>query len=481
MPDKNNTVHPYIPNSVPAVKTEMLSELGVSDIEELYCEIPEHLRFKGKLNLPDAFLSEYELKQHVEKILSKNKTCRDNLNFLGGGCWQHYVPAVCDEVNQRSEFLTAYAGEAYEDHGRFQSLFEFQSLMGELLDMDVVNVPTYDWCQSAATTIRMACRITKRSKALVSSFISPERMSAIKNYCHPVVKIETIKHDPETGLLDLGYLESILKKEKDIAGVYFENPNYFGVIETQGEKISSLIHAKGGLSLVGADPISLGVLKPPAQYSVDIACGDIQPLGMHMNYGGGQGGFIATRDEEKFVMEFPSRLFGITKTSVEGEYGFGDVAYERTSFDKRESGKEFVGTHSALWGITAGVYLALIGPKGMQDLGRTILQKSLYAQKILARIPGLKVPGFSSSHFKEFVVDFNQAGKTVKDINKALLKYNIFGGRDLSNDFPELGQSALYCITEIHTKDDIDRLAVSLAECVNQEERPSKKSGGDSE
>lgn len=481
MPDKKNSVHPYIPNSVPAVKAEMLRELGIKDIEELYREIPDHLRFRGKLNIPPSFPSEYALKQHVEGILNKNQTCRDNLNFLGGGCWQHYVPAVCDEINHRSEFLTAYAGEPYEDHGRFQSLFEYQSLMGELLDMDVVNVPTYDWCQSAATTIRMACRITKRSKALVSGFISPERLSAIKNYCHPVVKIETIEHDPKSGLMDLNKLESILKQGGDTAGVYFENPNYFGIIETQAEKISSMIHAKGGLSMVGTDPISLGVLKPPVQYGADIVCGDIQPLGMHMQYGGGQGGFIATRDEEKFVMEFPSRLFGITKTSVEGEYGFGDVAYERTSFDKREGGKEFVGTHAALWGITAGVYLALMGPQGMKDLGQTILQKSLYTQKTLANIPGLKVPKFQSSHFKEFIVDFNQTGETVKKINQALLDYKIFGGKDLSQDFPELGQSALYCITEIHAKDDIDRLASSLDECVNDGKSAPKGSGGDSE
>ena len=481
MPDKKNSVHPYIPNSAPAVKAEMLKELGIKDIEELYREIPDHLRFKGKLNIPPGYPSEYELKRHVEDILNKNQTCRDNLNFLGGGCWQHYVPAVCDEINHRSEFLTAYAGEPYEDHGRFQSLFEYQSLMGELLDMDVVNVPTYDWCQSAATTIRMACRITKRSKVLVSSFISPERMSAIKNYCLPVVKIETIEHHPKSGLLDLDQLESVLKKENDIAGIYFENPNYFGIIETRGEKISSLIHTKGGLSLVGVDPISLGILKPPVQYGADIVCGDIQPLGMHLNYGGGQGGFIATRDEEKFVMEFPSRLFGITKTKVEGEYGFGDVAYERTSFDKREGGKEFVGTHSALWGITAGVYLALMGPQGMKDLGQTIIQKSLYAQKTLSKIPGLKIPKFQSSHFKEFIVDFNQTGKTVKEINKALLDNNIFGGKDLSQDFPELGQCALYCITEIHTKDNIDRLAASLAECLNHGKRTPKGSGGDHE
>jgi glycine dehydrogenase subunit 1 len=191
-------------------------------------------------------------------------------------------------------------------------------------------------------------------------------------------------------------------------------------------------------------------------------CGDIQGLGMHMNYGGGLAGFIATRDEKEFVMEFPSRLFGITRTNVEGEYGFGDVAYERTSFAQREEGKEFVGTAAALWGITAGVYLSLMGPRGMQELGKTIMQKSQYAMRKLSEIKGVKSPVFESPHFKEFTVDFNDTDMTVKDINKYLLNNNIFGGKDLSREFPELGNCALYCVTEIHTKEDIDNLVQTL-------------------
>ena len=466
MSKKKNIVHPYIPNSVPEVKAKMLEEIGVKDIDELYENIPEKLRFKGKMNLPQPLSSEYALKRHVEKILSKNKTCQEYISFLGGGCWQHYVPAVCDEINRRSEFLTAYAGEPYEDHGRFQALFEYASMMGELLDMDVVNVPTYDWGQAASTSIRMAARITGRAEILISSTISPDRLSVIRNYCRPVIEINLVECCPETGRVNLDDLRA--KISSKTAGIYFENPSYLGCIEDQGKDISDIVHEHGALSIVGVDPISLGIIVPPGNYGADIVCGDIQALGIHMQYGGGLAGFIATRDEERFVMEYPSRLFGITPTVVEGEYGFGDVAYERTSFAEREKGKEFVGTAAALWGITAGVYLALLGPKGMQELGKLIMQKSQYAMKKISEIKGIKIPLLQTAHFKEFVVDFNNTGKTVKQVNKALLKQGIFGGKDISGEFPELGNSALYCITEIHTKEDIDKLAQALDECLNK-------------
>ena len=457
-------VHPYIPNSVPEVKAKMLEEIGVKDIEELYQEIPESLRLKREMDLPEPLLSEQALKRHVETILAKNQSCEENINFLGAGCWQHHVPAICDEINQRSEFLTAYAGEPYEDHGRFQALFEYESLMGELLDMDVVNVPTYDWCQAASTSLRMAGRITGRREMLISDTVAPERLLVIKNYCQPVMALKMVRHSAQTGLMDLEDLKS--KMTSETAGIYFENPSYLGFIESQGQAISDIVHEKGALCVVGVDPISLGVIVPPSHYGADIVCGDIQGLGNHLSFGGGHGGFISTRDEERFVMEYPSRLFGITKTSVEGEYGFGDVAYDRTSFGVREEGKEFVGTHTALCGITTGVYLALLGPKGMQELGKTIMQRSQYAMKKLSEIKGVKAPLFDSSHFKEFVLDFNETGKTVEEINAPLRERSIFGGRDLSKEFPELGNCALYCVTEVHTKEDIDKLVQALKDCL---------------
>jgi glycine dehydrogenase subunit 1 len=470
MNEKDKTVHPYIPNSVPEVKAKMMKDIGITDIEELYGDIPEHLRFRGKMNLPAAIPSEFALKRHVEGILSKNLSCENHISFLGGGCWQHYVPAICDEINQRSEFLTAYAGEPYEDHGRFQSLFEYESLMAELLDMDVVNVPTYDWCQAASTAIRMAGRITGRKEILVSDTVSPERLAAIRNYCQPVMSVKLVKHCPHIGILDLEDLR--LKISTETSGVYFENPSFLGFIEHQGELISEIAHASGAICVVGVDPVSLGVIRPPGQYGADIVCGDIQGLGVHMFFGGGLAGFIASRDEEKYVMEYPSRLFGITKTTVEGEYGFGDVAYDRTSFAEREEGKEFVGTHSALWGITAAVYLSLLGPYGMQELNTVILQKSHYLMKKLSDIKGVRAPYFESSHFKEFVVDFNGTGKTVRDINTYLLSMKIFGGKSLKSEFPELGESALFCVTEIHRKEDLDALAQAIREFVDMAEAP---------
>jgi len=464
MSKKTPVVYPYIPNSVPRVKKQMLEEVGAQSIEDFFEDIPEKLRIKRSMNLPEPFLSEYSLRRHIEGILSKNKTCLEYLSFLGAGCWQHYVPAVCDEVNRRGEFLTAYAGEPYDDHGRFQALFESASMMGELLNMDVVNVPTYDWFQAAATSIRMASRITGRCEVLISKTISADKLSKIRDYCKPGIELKLIGYDPTTGQMDLDSLKAVMSSK--IAAVYFENPSYLGFIEAHGHEISKIAHDHGAECVVGVDPISLGVLSPPSEYGADIVCGDLQPLGMHMQFGGGHAGFIASRDEEKYVMEYPSRLFGIVPTSVDGEYGFGDVAYDRTSFAVREEGVEFVGTAAALWGITAGVYLALMGPQGMWEIGEGIMQRSHYAMSQISKIQGVNCPVFQSTHFKEFVVDFGGTGKTVKEINKALLANGIYGGRDLTEEFPELGNCALYCVTEIHTKDDIDKLAQALRKVV---------------
>ncbi|MCQ4922508.1 aminomethyl-transferring glycine dehydrogenase subunit GcvPA [Tissierella carlieri] len=457
--------HPYIPNSDLEVQQEMLEEIGLKSLNDLHVEIPEELKLKRPLNLPKPFESEYELKRAIDKVLKKNISSKEYLNFLGAGCWQHYVPAVCDEVNSRSEFLTAYAGEPYNDHGRFQALFEYESLLAELLDMDVVNVPTFDWPQAAATSLRMASRMTKRSEALVVGTISADRLMIIKNYCDPGVKVTLIDYDRETGKMDLQDLKR--KISDNTAAVYFENPSYLGFIEDQGAEISKIAYEAGAISVVGVDPSSLGVIAPPSSYGADIICGDLQPLGMHMNYGGGQSGFISTRDEEKFVMEYPSRLFGVAPTVKEGEYGFGDIAYDRTSFGNlREKGKEYVGTQTALLGITAGVYLSLMGPNGMFELGQSIIQKSLYAIEELSKIKGVKGSKFNNIGFKEFIVDFNDTGKTIKEINKELLNESIFGGKDLSEEFPELGQSALYCVTEVHLKEDIDTLVNAIRKIV---------------
>jgi len=454
-------VYPYIPNSVPATKEQMLKAVNANSVYEFYADIPDSIRFKGKLNLPEPYLSEAELVRHIEGLLGKNTSVRERLSFLGAGCWQHHVPAVCDEINSRGEFLTAYAGEPYEDKGRFQALFEYESMMGELLNMEVVNVPVYDGFQAAGTALRMAGRITGRSEVLICGTIGGDKQSKIRDYIRPHLKSVLLDYAPDSGLMDLADLKG--KISTDTAAVFFENPSYLGFLETQAAEIASLAHQHGALCVVSVDPISLGVINPPVEYGGDIVCGDIQPLGMHLWYGGGHGGFIATRDDPTFVLEFPSRLFGISSTIVEGEYGFGDVAYERTSFALREEGKEWVGTASALWGITAGVYLALMGPQGMVEIGEGTLQRTAYAIRKLKQVPGVKIP-FQGIHFKEFVIDFNDTGGTVTSIHKRLLAKGIFGGKDLSQEFPALGQSALYAVTEVHNQADIDRLAATLQE-----------------
>jgi len=459
-------VHPYIPNSVPEIREEMLKEIGVQSGETLYQEIPERLRFRRKLNLPAPFPAESDLKNHVKSILSKNKTCEENLSFLGGGCWQHYVPAVCDEIIGRSEVLTAYDGQGYSDLGRWQIFFEYQSELGELVGMEVVCLPVYSWGNAAGYAIRMASRITGRNEVLLPKTVSPERLATIRTFCQPLnmaghIHVRTIGYDTKTGLLAFEDLKR--KISSKTAAVYIENPSYLGFIETQGKEISAIARANGALSIVGVDPISLGVLSAPADYGADIVVGTGQSLGVHMNCGGGTFGFIASRDEEEYVAEYPASLISITNTIEEKEYGFGECTSERTMYGKREKGKDFVGTTSNLWAIAAAVYMALMGPNGLKEIGEAIIQKSHYATKLLSETKGIDIR-LTPNSFKEFVVNFDETGKAVKDVNKALLNYNIFGGKDISKEFPALGNSALYCVTEIHSKEDIEKLANALKE-----------------
>ena len=460
---ENRIVYPYIPNSVPEVKQQMLEAVGAEDIMDLYAEIPERLKFKGKLDLPDPILDEYSLRRHVEGLLDRNKNGSEYLSFLGAGCAQHFVPAVCDEINGRGEFLTAYVGESYADHGKWQALFEYASLMGELLDMDVLSCPVYDGMSAAARSLRMASRVTGRNEVLLPGSMSPDTLMVIQNYLKgvpdPAMPIKVVAFDPKTGLLDLNDLRS--KISSNTAVVFIENPLYLGLIETQAEEIGKIARDNGAEFVVYTDPISLGVMAPPAQYGATFACGDFQPLGVHMLCGGGQGGFIATNGEMKYVNEYTDLMFGLTETVKEGEYGFGEVLFDRTSYGSREKGKEFTGTTTGLWAITAGVYLALMGPKGMEEIGQTIMQKAQYAAKRVSELDGVELV-FGGPFFKEFLVNFDHTGKSVQEINKALLEHKIFGGKDISAEFPEFGQSTLFCVTEIKTKEDIDRLVDAL-------------------
>jgi glycine dehydrogenase subunit 1 len=440
----------------------MLDAIGVESAEELYGSIPDRLRVAGLLDLPQPLRSEYELRRHVTGVLERNQSCVERLSFLGGGCWPHYVPAVCDEIVNRGEFLTAYDGDTYGDHGKMQALFEYASMIGELVECDAVSQPTYDWGAAAATSICMAARITGRQLALLPASIGSERRSLIEGYCEPWVQLVTIPFDPATGLLVLDRVREALSV--DAACVYFEMPGFLGVVESQAQEIATLAREAGVLTVVGVDPISLGVLEAPPRYGADIVCGELQPLGIHMHYGGGLAGFVASPDTEQYVSEYPTFMLGLGPTEVEGEYGFGEVVWERTSYVQRGDSKEYAGTTQNLFAIAAGAYLALLGPQGLEDLGRGIVQRARYAAERLNELPGVRAPALSGPFFKEFVVDFSQTGRTVAEINRALRARGVFGGLDLSHQYPELGQSALLCVTEVHTKGDIDRLTGELTE-----------------
>jgi glycine dehydrogenase subunit 1 len=414
------------------------------------------------LRLPAALGSEFELRRHVEALLAKNASTADHLSFLGGGAWQHYVPAVVDAVIGRDEFLTAYGADAYGDHGKYQAMFETASMLGELLEMDAVSTSTYDWANAAAAACRMATRLTARSRVLVAATTSPNRLAVIENYAGPAITVDLIAWDRRTGRLDLAALSAMLRD--DVAAVYFENPSYLGFLEDQAAEIARLAHGAGAGVIVGVDPSSLGVVRPPATYGADIVCGDLQPLGVHLQWGGGLSGFIAMRDEQRYLDECPLQLFGLAETTAEGEYGFGKVLSERTSYAAREQGKDFVGTVTALHAIAAGVYLALLGPQGMRELGAGIAQRRAYLVSLLRQLPGVQAPHLSAPGFKEVVVGFDGTGRTVREINAGLRARGIFGGKNLSREFPELGESALYAVTEVHSAADIERLAAALGE-----------------
>ncbi|NUR76881.1 MAG: aminomethyl-transferring glycine dehydrogenase subunit GcvPA [Thermoleophilia bacterium] len=460
------TAHPYMANSVPAVKQVMLDAIGAASIEELFAQIPEGHRLRGGLPLPPSLASEIELSRHLRQTLARNETCEDNLSFLGAGCWQHHVPAICDEVVRRSEFVTPVWGTPSSDYGRNQAWFEFCSQLGELLDLDFVGLPVYSWGCAAGHAIRMAARMNGRREVLVPRSLDPERLAVIRTFCEPRetashLTVTLVDFDPQTGRVDLDDLRAKLGGE--VAAVYFETPSYLGTIERDAAEITRLAHDAGAEAIVGVDPISLGVLAPPPDYGADIAVGTIQPLGVHMNCGGGVGGFIASRDEERYAREYPTLNLSICDTVVPGERGFGIALFHQTSYGLREEGNDWTGNSTYLWSIAAATYMSLLGPKGFADLGELIVQRSHYAASLLDELDGVRV-AWPGGFFKEFVVAFD--GKTVADVNRGLRAHRIFGGKDLSRELPELGQSALYCVTEVHTKDDIERLVGALREVI---------------
>jgi len=454
--------HPYLPTGVEEIRREMMKEIGIDDIDELFKDVPNEVKLKRRLQIPGPY-SELEVRQQIAKTLEKNTSSADIPIFLGAGVWPHYVPAVVEEIVQRGEFLTSYTPYQPEaSQGMLQALFEYQSMICALTEMDFANCSLYDWASALGEAARMASRITGRNEIIVPHYLHPERLTTLRAYSEPAgIEIVEVRQDAETGQIVLEDLEKKLSSKT--AGVYVENPSYLGYIETEVEAIGEVAHRKEALFMVGVDPISLGILKPPGDYDADIVIGEGQPLGNRMNFGGPLLGIFACRGE-RLLRQMPGRIIGMTTTIDGSQSAYCMVLQTREQHIRREKATSNICSNEALCAVAAAVYLALLGPRGLNSLCKTILTKSQYAMKRLSEIKGLGTPVFDAPHFKEFTVNFEGSGKTVQEIHQQLLRKGIHGGKIVSHEFPELRETALYCVTEIHARRDIDRLAESLAE-----------------
>jgi len=459
--------NPYIPNDTDETRRKLLDALGFQSVDEAFSDIPKKVRLAESLSLPKS-RSEAEVRREVERILSKNVTSKDFLSFLGGGAWSHYVPSAVDAVAGRGEFLTSYTPYQPEiSQGMLQSIFEYQSMMAELLDVEVVNSSMYDWASSLGEAARMANRVTHRNEFIVPHFLSPERSATLKSYTEPVgIRVREVSQSPHNGQINLEDLEE--KVSSKTAGVYVENPSYLGSLVHHLKDLAEMSHDAGSLFIVGVDPTSLGILKPPGKYGADIVIGEGQPLGNYPNYGGPFLGIFACRNDPQLLRQIPGRLVGMTTTQDGLERGYCMVLQTREQHIRREMATSNICTNQALCALRAAVFMALMGGEGFRRLGEYILAITRYATNRLSSIEGLRVPLLDGCHFKDFTVNFGGTGKGGVEINHQLLKHNIIGGKDLGKDLPELGDTFLYSVTEMHSRKDVDFLFERLKDVVEE-------------
>jgi glycine dehydrogenase subunit 1 len=455
-------IHRYLPNSVPEIKEKMMDEIWISSIADLYSDIPDELVYKGVLDIPGPS-TEAEVKAHVSGLLEENTTLRCP-PFMGGGVWPHYVPSVVDEVIHRAELLTSYTPYQPEiSQGMLQSIFEYQSQICELVGMDVANSSLYDWSTAVGEAALMSSRITRKTKVLVPDLMSPYRYSVLKTYVEPAgLSVEKVDHDEITGLMDLEDLKD--KVDGETAAVYVENPSYMGFVEENAADIGEIAHDNKALYVVGVDPTSLGVLRAPGDYGADIVCGEGQPLGNHMSYGGPLLGILACRHDNRYIRQMPGRIIGITETLKDQRRAYVMTLQTREQHIRREKATSNICSNQALCAVAAGVYLSLMGPTGMRELGETIMSRARYAQRKIGELPGVRAPIFNSFHFKEFTVKFQR--KPLDEISKKLRANGMQAGIPLTKQFPEFGETSLFCVTEVHSKKDVDMLVSVLKEAL---------------
>jgi glycine dehydrogenase subunit 1 len=435
----------YIPNT-PEDRELMLREIGVSTLEDLLKAIPDSLRLKRPINLP-AGKSEWEVKSHMVSLARKNINTTQAASFLGAGSYDHYVPSAISAIAGRSEYTTAYTPYQPEvAQGTLQVIYEFQSMICELFAMPASNASVYDGGTSLAEAVLLARVYTKRNKVLWPKSVHPHYRKVAKTISTPQgMKFEELPVvDGKTAVKDL---EAALTEE--VAAVVFQYPNFFGVVE-EIEPLIKAVHAKGALAIIVADPIAMGVLEAPGNFGADIVIGEGQSLGNPQSFGGPYLGLFSVQD--KLVRNVPGRIVGVTK-DVDGNRGFVLTLQTREQHIRRDKATSNICTNEGLCAARATMYMALIGPKGLKEIGEACMARSTYLKSELKKINGIDLP-MSGPNFKEFVIRI--PGDTGEFLKFMTEKCNILAGVPLKRFGMGMDDCLLVATTEIRTQEELD-------------------------
>lgn len=443
----------YIPHTEEDVR-QMLDTIGVPALEDLFVGIPAADRLQRSLRLPQP-AAEGELLRELSRLAASNATPASHLSFLGGGSYHHFIPAVVDQLISRSEFYTAYTPYQPEiSQGTLQAIFEFQTLICQLTGMDVANASMYDGASSCAEAVLMAVRVTRRRRVLLSAALHPEYRQTVASYCRYLeLELVEVPFDGSGGT-DLDALEGMI--DDKTAAVVSGYPNVFGVIENLAAQ-AEVAHRQGvRLVAAVAEPIALGLLKSPGELGADIVVGDGQSFGIPVGFGGPTVGFFASRQQDLRAM--PGRLVGETVDS-DGNRGFVLTLSTREQHIRREKATSNICSNQGLCALMATIYMALLGKAGLREVAEQNLAKAAYARKAIAAIPGFSLP-FSGTSFNEFVV---ATPRSAAEVLGALQQQGILGGIDLARFYPQMSDRLLICVTEQHSRAEIDALVAALA------------------
>lgn len=444
-------LHRYLPITEED-KKEMLGAIGVETVQDLFSDIPKSVQFKGDLKIKTA-KSEPELMKELSQLAAKNANLKDYTSFLGAGVYDHYIPVIVDHVISRSEFYTAYTPYQPEiSQGELQAIFEFQTMICELTGMDVANSSMYDGGTALAEAAMLAAGHTKQKKILVSKTVHPETREVLKTYAKGQ-NLEVIEIAYKDGVTDAEALQNEMNEQ--VACVVVQYPNFFGQVEKLAE-LEAIAHQHKGLFIVSSNPIALGALTPPGKFGADIVVGDAQPFGIPAQFGGPHCGFFSTT--KAFMRKIPGRLVGQTKDS-EGRRGFVLTLQAREQHIRRDKATSNICSNQALNALAASVAMTALGKQGVKEMAIQNISKAQYAKKQFEQ-NGFTT-AFNGPCFNEFVIDCK---RPVKEINAAFVQKHIIGGYDLGKDYAELSNHMLLAVTELHTKEEIDKLVKEMGD-----------------